>query len=268
MTTPLTRAQSELVARSVDKIEQVARGLARHLHSVSEEDLISVGNEVLVTAVTRYDPETGVPFEKYAAIRARGAMIDWARKWSPGYRCNQRALRALEGSRAVLEQAAREKLPDRAQLEARVKMAEQLVERTSVALLMARAAPTEPDEVGRDELDQETRLLDDESRRRMLAAVDALEPGERSLISAIYFEGVSMHAVAESESKHVSTISRRHAKIVAKLASQLTQDDRGEFSHSLASGRDSDCVSPPPGTHAARVAAETRVRPRPRGPDR
>lgn len=71
-----------------DDIEDVARRLAplvNHIaHGIRQsvpahvrlDDLVSAGNLALVKAWHSYDPDEGVPFAKYAAIRIRGGILD------------------------------------------------------------------------------------------------------------------------------------------------------------------------------------------------
>jgi RNA polymerase sigma factor for flagellar operon FliA len=57
-------------------VNRVAAGFPRH---VERDELIDAGRLGLVEAARRYDPSTGVPFERYAAIRIRGAVLDSTR---------------------------------------------------------------------------------------------------------------------------------------------------------------------------------------------
>lgn len=50
--------------------------LGRVPASVSRAELASAGALALVQAARAYDPATGVPFERYAALRIRGALVD------------------------------------------------------------------------------------------------------------------------------------------------------------------------------------------------
>ncbi|CAN5235896.1 FliA/WhiG family RNA polymerase sigma factor [soil metagenome] len=61
---------------------QVAVNFPRH---VDREDLATAGALGLVEAARRYDPERGVPFDRFAAQRIRGAILDAVRAadWAP-----------------------------------------------------------------------------------------------------------------------------------------------------------------------------------------
>lgn len=69
---------------------------------VEREELARAGALGLVEAARRYDPERGVPFERYAARRIRGAILDSVRQsdWAP--RSVRRLARQLEAAEQEL----------------------------------------------------------------------------------------------------------------------------------------------------------------------
>lgn len=73
---------------------QVAVNFPRH---VDREDLATAGALGLVEAARRYDPARGVPFDRFAAQRIRGAILDAVRAadWAP--RSVRNLARRLEG---------------------------------------------------------------------------------------------------------------------------------------------------------------------------
>jgi RNA polymerase sigma factor for flagellar operon FliA len=73
-------------------VNQVASGFPRH---VDRSELWSAGAYGLVDAARRYDPTSGVPFGRYAAIRVRGAIIDSTRSRDFATRRLRRDLRTM-----------------------------------------------------------------------------------------------------------------------------------------------------------------------------
>lgn len=73
-------------------LNQVASRFPRH---VDRSELWSAGAFGLVDASRRYDPESGVPFARYASIRIRGAIIDSTRSRDFATRRLRRDLRAM-----------------------------------------------------------------------------------------------------------------------------------------------------------------------------
>ena len=69
---------------------------------VSRDDLTSAGLTALVQAAQAYDAERGVPFERYAATRVRGAILDELRSVDWASRSVRRRARDLEETRTRL----------------------------------------------------------------------------------------------------------------------------------------------------------------------
>ena len=79
----------ELVTEHLPLVDQVvARVSARFPRHVDRDELRNAGRLGLVEAARRYDPSTEVPFDRYAAIRIRGAILDSTRSrdWATGGR--------------------------------------------------------------------------------------------------------------------------------------------------------------------------------------
>lgn len=75
----------------IERYSGMATRMARRLHpygiaATSREDLESAGLIGLIDAVDRYQPDRGVPFEAYAALRVRGAVLDELRAATGGRR--------------------------------------------------------------------------------------------------------------------------------------------------------------------------------------
>jgi RNA polymerase sigma factor for flagellar operon FliA len=70
----------DLVAQSLPLVRSVVNGLAAHYpRHCDRDELVAAGTLGLVEAARRFDPERGVPFERWAALRIRGAVIDAVR---------------------------------------------------------------------------------------------------------------------------------------------------------------------------------------------
>jgi RNA polymerase sigma factor for flagellar operon FliA len=82
-------------------VNQLASRYPRH---VDRAELWSAGASGLVDASRRFDPETGVPFARYASIRIRGAIIDSTRSRDWATRSLRRRSRELQAAERQLEQ--------------------------------------------------------------------------------------------------------------------------------------------------------------------
>lgn len=227
----LTSEQRLRVERSKPLVDQLARVLAQRLARVTEDELRSAGYEALVKCGLRYDPTGSASFRTYSFHRVRGAMIDAARRAVPGLRRRGRALRAMQATQALLEQAERRELPggpDPRTLKERVDAAAELVAQTTAAVIMTRLSGPDPEEVPDEtttgepeETLNDVRLL--EHLHRALARCDE---EDRVLITAIYEEGLTMAEVGEKLGRNKSTISRRHATLLRRLAEELRIDGK------------------------------------------
>lgn len=77
---------TRLVERGLDVVPGVVASLAsRFPRHVDRAELVRAGTVGVVEAAWRFDPSRGVPFERYAARRVRGAVLDAVRAedWVP-----------------------------------------------------------------------------------------------------------------------------------------------------------------------------------------
>jgi RNA polymerase sigma factor for flagellar operon FliA len=197
---------------------------------VSVDELESVGNEALVRSAMRYDPDGAASFSTYAHYRVRGAMIDEARKRTPGRRKYKRALVRLEATQALLVEAAetqqaQARSGQRQTLEQRVEIARELVRRAAVAVCLSEPEARVDDEVAAQEPDPEQLLLDADVRTRLWKLVDELDADQRALVEALYVHGLQMKDIAAQLGISIATISRRHGRIVELLGKRARARD-------------------------------------------
>jgi RNA polymerase sigma factor FliA len=90
------------IEQGLDVVPKVVASLATHLpRHVERAELIRAGALGLVEAAWRFDPHRGIPFERFAATRIRGAVLDAMRAddWAP------RSLRSAARRIAMVENA-------------------------------------------------------------------------------------------------------------------------------------------------------------------
>ncbi len=95
--------KDELVTNNLDLVTQIVAEIAcRYPRHVDRGELWNAGALGLVEASRRFNPESGIPFPRYAAIRIRGAIIDSTRTrdWAP--RSLRRRMREVDQAGAVL----------------------------------------------------------------------------------------------------------------------------------------------------------------------
>jgi len=80
----------------------VRETMARVPSHVDRDDLSSAGLTALVQAAHSYDPDRGVPFNRYASTRIRGAILDELRSIDWASRSVRRRARELDATRSHL----------------------------------------------------------------------------------------------------------------------------------------------------------------------
>jgi RNA polymerase sigma factor for flagellar operon FliA len=88
-------ARCALIERFAPLATRIARGMNVPVGAVAgPDDLESAALIGLIDAVDRFDPERGVPFEGYASLRIRGAVLDEVRRVDELGRADRRRQRA------------------------------------------------------------------------------------------------------------------------------------------------------------------------------
>ncbi len=98
-----TPAAEALIVGNTALVGHIVREtMSRVPAHVDRDDLTSAGLLALVQAAQAYDPERGVPFNRYAATRIRGAIVDELRSVDWASRSVRRRARELDATRARL----------------------------------------------------------------------------------------------------------------------------------------------------------------------
>jgi RNA polymerase sigma factor FliA len=96
---PADTSSDALVQDHLYLVQHIVNQLAsRYPRHIDRSELWSAGAHGLVEASKRYDASTGVPFDRYASIRIRGAIIDSTRTRDIATRRLRRDLRAMNAA--------------------------------------------------------------------------------------------------------------------------------------------------------------------------
>ncbi len=225
---PLTRGRHQLVVAHLPKIRRVAHSVSQYLGVLSYDEFVSIGYESLTRAAARYDPDTGVPFWGYAYYRVRGAMIDAVRSRTRNRRRIKRAAQTMAMSQSAAELMGNHfpaASDDPRSLDERVYAAAELIRQTTAAVVLNHI--TAGPDIIESAPDPDATPPDDQvlavEQREVLHQVlhEVCTPDERRLLDDLYTREQSMHSLKEAYGVSVSTISRRHARVLRKLALHL-----------------------------------------------
>jgi len=230
----------ELLAEHLPMIESIARSFATRLPASLElDDLVVVGALGFVEAAKRYDPRKGVPLERYAAIRVRGAIQDELRRidWMP--RASRELARKLNQlSRAIEHQtcrrateAAMAKALDLDCASYRNLLAQNpalsvtsLEEMDSTAIRPLEMKLWESLSGHQDDLPREVEefALEEE----LTEAMDALDPQQQLVIQLYYFGDLNMREIGEELGLSEGRISQIHSKALQILRRRIDQFEK------------------------------------------
>jgi len=206
----------ELVERHLDYASALARQVHQKLPAhVDFAELEQYARLGLVEAARKFDPERGAQFTTFAYYRIRGAVFD--------------GLRRMTGvPHSAFENARREALGDAALSEAL-----ESVESCDDEELMASLFESAVTQVGlvhalsdlggeggldpADERSEDDPLEQADCVARLRELMATLEPSERELLDWLYVRSLSMSECGERLGLDKAQISRRHARILARL---------------------------------------------------
>lgn len=203
---------------------QVAELLRRVPSFVQREDLASAGSLALVQAANSYNPETGVPFHRFAIYRIRGAMLDELRAMDWATRGARSRTKQLEEMTAELT-AAQGRAPTREELARALGVEVEQIE--SAQLDATRRVVSIDVTFGEDDaraveiidegLTPEDSLLTDERLVYLQAAVKALPKRLRYVVEQVFFENRQISEVADSLGVTQSRVSQLRTEALAMM---------------------------------------------------
>jgi RNA polymerase sigma factor for flagellar operon FliA len=231
--------ESMLVNRHLPLVKTVVGRIAMSLPPhVDVEDLHSAGLVGLLNAIRRFNVRSGAPFETYARLRIRGAVLDELRRldWVP--RSVHEKARRVQEAMLRLEQQKGE-VPSEREMAAELKMSlndyRELVAEirpaTFVCLDSVRSNDGEDGpRHGESLADEQCASPVDQTSNRELAAIIAeriqqLPETQRKVLALYYFEDLRLREIAEVFGVTESRICQIHAQAILALKAFLKRQD-------------------------------------------
>lgn len=216
------RAQDDLITAHLPLVGYHVSELIRRVPAhVQREDLAAAGFLALVQAARAFNPELGVPFARYAALRVRGAMVDELRSmdWAP--RATRHRARRLNEVRDQLT-AALNRAPTREEIAeamgadvSAVDAAQSDAERRVLSLDAESAANAE--NLASSALSPEDRVLVAERLRYLNAAVSELPERLRVVVEGLFVHDRPVAELAEELGVTQSRISQLRSQALQML---------------------------------------------------
>lgn len=228
--------ENELVRQHLPLVNYIVNEMASRVpRHVPRSDLESAGMEGLAQAARGFDPDRGSPFERYAARRIKGAMIDELRRtdWATrSVRSRSRRMKAAaEELTAKLNRPATA-AEIAAHSDMHVDEVNSLTGDLHRAIVLSFNAL--PDHVGEQAVmasggqGADSSLLVRERQAYLIDAIEALAPRLRRVVIGYFFEERPMLELAEELGVTESRISQMRAEAIVLLRdginSQLDPD--------------------------------------------
>ena len=210
----------------------LVRRVALHMRvqlpaSVDLEDMIQGGCFGLMDAIKRFDPKKGIPFEAYAKLRIRGAIIDEIRKldWVP--RRYRRMAREIGEAVSCLGKALGRKPEER---EVADYLGMSLKDYQSWLAESHNGVLISYDEVGADGIDENIsyggnspldELIDSNRRDLVVKAIANLDERERLALGMYYMEEMNLKEIGLALGVGESRACQLHTRAVARLREAL-----------------------------------------------
>jgi len=227
--------KDQLVQRFAPLVKRIAYHLmARLPSSVQVDDLVQNGMLGLLDAITRFEAGMGAQFETYAAQRVRGAMLDGLREndWLP--RSLRRDFRRIEVAISQLEQQFG-RAPSEQELADALSMAlpeyqKMLQDARGHQLISFEDLVENGDE---DYLERHlsdpsaepSKILEDESLRRLLVeGIEALPEREKLMMALYYEQDLNLREIGDVMGVTESRVCQLHTQVVARLRARIFAD--------------------------------------------
>lgn len=208
------------------------------LSNIPFDDFFNQGVLALIECIERYDPDRGASFDTYSYLGIRGAILKYLRKqnWLPN-RVWEARKRITQG-RAELEQKLMREPSDRELadfLDLSEKQLGGLISEMNVVDTVSFEELLESSYMGASDAagvvmdgDVSDRLLLDELQEALAAAIDALPPKQKQVISLYYYENLNLREIGEVLGVSQQRVSQIRAKAIESLSKDMKRYDCGE----------------------------------------
>jgi RNA polymerase sigma factor for flagellar operon FliA len=217
--------EERLIREHLDLVHKMVHQAATRIPAhVSRDDLQSAGMAALAMAARNFDDERGVPFDRYAATRIRGAIIDELRSFDWASRPVRSKARALAATRERLtgklgRTPTSSELADASGLS--VDALDRLTDDVHRAVVLNYEAILETGDsdtvLPSSDDDPEEQLLAQERAGCVTKAIDALPDRLRVVIRGYFFEERTVADIADELGVTQSRVSQLRAEAIELL---------------------------------------------------
>lgn len=221
--------RNDLVVQYSNLVKMIAlRMRGTYKNYAQLDDIVNQGIIALIDAVEKFDPTKGFKFETFASIKIKGAIIDYirAQDWVP------RRLRKMSGDLDSIHSKLYSELgraPTNQELAGAMNISTEQLDRVmeqtynfnllSYEEVVWQKMAAMGDEPVSDSIEDspERKLMENELRAQLGAAIDSLNDRERTVISLYYYEKLKLKEIAEVLGVSESRVSQIHSASILKM---------------------------------------------------
>jgi len=192
-------------------VERVVQRLSIKTADYESGDLYNIGVIGLMDALRKFDPSKKVPFESYAVIRIKGAIIDEVRKHAKISRYKMAAVNQFYQARQELEQSLKREATD-------TEICKQL------GINQSQLADIYESLHYLASVSLEDTLVAEEKRTALVACIKKLGEREQIILSLYYTEELTLKEIAEILEISIPRVSQIHGKTIAKLRTLIEEE--------------------------------------------
>lgn len=227
--------KEKLVLENIGLVQRIANKIAGSMPShITADDIYSYGIFGLLEAVERYNPEYGIPFNNFASIRIKGAIIDGIRKddWVPN--TVRKKAKMIEEAYLNLESTSSGLVTDERVAKYLGISLEELRQWYASIQYITLISLDEPISEGENytlldnvhnqtSSNPEKTSEQNELKDMLVKAVGDLPDKERLVVTLYYYEDLSNKEIAKIMNLSDSRISQLHTKAILRMRGKLAR---------------------------------------------
>ena len=214
----LSERQWKLVVAARPELHELSASLARRCPRLRFDEIVTIGEDVLMAQVQRWDPDGEISLVRYALRRIRRAVFGASAKLAGGSAVKAVGAMAAQGASAEtlelseLAQLSREQILERARELGRDQVTAGYL---AYAIDQAKAASS-----------PEALVLAQQERDQLWSAVDEAGPEAAALYRLLYEEDLTLDSAATSLGTNLFAAKRLHAKARKQVRAILERTRR------------------------------------------
>ncbi|TFZ39938.1 FliA/WhiG family RNA polymerase sigma factor [Soehngenia longivitae] len=226
--------KDDLIIKYIPLVNKIVSRIEINDNALDYEDLVSVGIIGLMDAIDKFDNTKNVPFEAYATIRIRGAIIDELRKSGKVSRDRIYKLNEYYAAKEKLEKELNrtpeeQEIIKELNLETKElsKIYETLHYLSNVSLESVIYTKSGEEfnfiDTLKDDKEKspEEKYIDKERKKELKKAIEKLNEREQQILSLYYVEELTLKEIAYVLDISIARVSQIHGKILLKLNSSI-----------------------------------------------